>query len=160
MNAVPNPLVRLIYISAASAVLSGQELATLLAAARRHNAARGITGVLVSCGIEFFQVLEGAPQDVLPLYQRICADPRHNSVVTVLQERVTERIFAGWSMAHADLDPANLQAACAIQRLTDLNPGLHAAEGQLAGALLDAFLRQTRRRVAETPPAEPCAQPS
>ena len=95
-----NPLIHLIYCSAAPRPLGREELAALLAGARLHNERHGITGMLLHVDGSFFQVLEGAPDDVERLFARISADPRHDHVTVIIREPVATRHSASgrWGM--------------------------------------------------------------
>lgn len=53
-----------------------------------RNRDRDITGMLVFDGQYFMQVLEGPRQKVTALYELIQTDPRHEEVVTVLDEPI------------------------------------------------------------------------
>ncbi len=78
-----------------------EELPVILAAAQRNNAAQGVTGALLYNDGIFAQVLEGPFEAVQTVFERIQIDPRHDYVIALVAENVTERAFAGWAMAHA-----------------------------------------------------------
>lgn len=94
----------LIYASRATSPVAGADLVTLLTGARRHNAAAGVTGLLLYAHESFLQVLEGEEAVVLPLYERISADPRHDGLRKLAQESVGSRRFVDWSMGFAHPD--------------------------------------------------------
>ena len=102
MHALSN-LIHLIYCSAAPRPLGREELAALLAGARLQNERHGITGMLLHVDGSFFQVLEGAPDDVERLFARISADPRHDHVTVIIREPVATRAFGEWTMGHAEM---------------------------------------------------------
>ena len=88
-----------IYCSRASAGVVEAAVADIIAAARRWNPARGITGLLVCGSGVFFQWIEGPRDNVMQLMDRIRADPRHEHVVTLSEtEEVRERLFSEWDM--------------------------------------------------------------
>jgi hypothetical protein len=89
---------RLIYVSTAKFGLAETDLSNILEEATTANAQSGITGALLFNGLNFLQLLEGEQRDVRETYQRIVRDPRHTSVVTILQEDADERVFPDWSM--------------------------------------------------------------
>lgn len=105
-------LVNLIYASEAvvapplaSAVASmGLEASTsrdvhdIVATSREHNAAHGITGVLVYDGTTFGQVLEGPDGAIEALFGRIRRDRRNRRVLALGIESIAERSFPSWSM--------------------------------------------------------------
>ena len=100
-------LVRLIYASRAAGTAGAEALGPLMKASRAHNAAAGITGVLVFSDGVFLQLLEGGRGAVSALYNRIARDPRHHDVVLLAYDEVDERRFAGWSMGQANLSRLN-----------------------------------------------------
>lgn len=87
------------YCSRAAAGVDEAEVGRIIATARRHNPRLGITGLLVFGGGIFFQWLEGPRASVSGLVQRLNADPRHDSIVTLDEsEEVRERLFPDWDM--------------------------------------------------------------
>jgi hypothetical protein len=88
-----------IYCSRAAAGVDEAAVDQIIAAARRMNPARGITGLLVCGSGVFFQWIEGPRDNVMELMDRIRADPRHEHVVTLSEtEEVRERLFPEWDM--------------------------------------------------------------
>lgn len=101
-------LVHCIYTSAAARELTLAEIEELLAAARRKNAALGVTGILLYDKGAFFQVLEGAPSAVDGLFATIQADKRHRRVTKIIYEAIGERAFGDWTMGHAEVSMEQL----------------------------------------------------
>lgn len=91
---------RLVYISAARAVLSAAALGELLRQSRSNNAACGVTGLLVVGGRRFLQVLEGPERGVTTTFDRILRDSRHFATVILSKDEVADRQFGNWSMGH------------------------------------------------------------
>lgn len=91
---------QIFYVSAAQAALSPDAVNRILHASRRNNGKADITGCLLFSGRTFAQVLEGAPQAVQPLAERIAADPRHSRLRVVATRDVQRRSYASWSMAY------------------------------------------------------------
>jgi hypothetical protein len=94
-------LVHFIYASAATAEFTPAELAELLSVARKNNEELGVTGMLLYEKGSFFQILEGTPESVEPLYEKIGADKRHSKITKLIFEPIEARSFANWSMGHA-----------------------------------------------------------
>jgi hypothetical protein len=94
-------LIRLVYASEATVDFSDREVRELLERARRRNASLGVTGILLLVGRSFFQVLEGAPEAVTPLFEKIGQDKRHKRVVKLIEEPADGRDFPDWSMGLA-----------------------------------------------------------
>jgi hypothetical protein len=94
----------LTYVSSATSLLSRDELRGLLIASRANNDRAGVTGMLLYKGGHFMQVLEGERRAVQAAQAKILSDPRHNSLVVLLQGEVPGRSFKKWPMAFRDLD--------------------------------------------------------
>jgi hypothetical protein len=98
-------LQRIKYVSQFSSDLSEAEVNRIAEQAARRNAERDVTGVLMTAGGIFFQILEGPPEAVTEIYDRILADERHTDVLLLSSEvGLSGRLFPDWSMAKADLD--------------------------------------------------------
>ncbi|HEX8915635.1 MAG TPA: BLUF domain-containing protein, partial [Humisphaera sp.] len=97
-------LARLLYISEATRPIGPAELAGIVRTSQQNNATKGITGLLVCAGGQFFQALEGDPLRVSALYNHIRADPRHTNAVRLQFKPIGTRLFAEWGMelVHAD----------------------------------------------------------
>ncbi len=95
-------MLQIAYISTARDNVSQPLLDSILSVSRRNNATAGITGLLVSGGRRFLQVLEGPDQAVLATYARIQGDPRHRGFVLITCQGVSERAFGEWSMAYRE----------------------------------------------------------
>ena len=81
-------LIQLAYVSTAVTFMPREELTGMLDQAREKNARLGITGMLLYKDKSFLQVLEGEPDAVHELYQRIQRDDRHEKVKTLFDENV------------------------------------------------------------------------
>lgn len=96
-----------------------RELRSILAASRRNNAGRRVTGALLYNAGSFAQILEGPLGNVEQTFEAIQRDPRHGEV-TVIQSGFAEgRQFPDWSMAFAggstfDGDPETADAFEAV----------------------------------------------
>lgn len=66
---------------------------------------RDVTGMLLYANNCFFQIIEGPNEEIDNLYKKILRDDRHSTVTKVLDQEVTERGFADWSMGALKLDP-------------------------------------------------------
>lgn len=107
-------MLSLVYVSAAVHQLSQDDLAALLRAARKNNAREGISGLLVYLDGNFMQALEGPDSAVLKLADGISRDNRHQMVMKLYSQSITQRSFPEWSMAYrGNLDlPAEDRQAC------------------------------------------------
>lgn len=100
----PGPLLSYAYVSVPVRRFPRAELVELLNVSRRNNARIGVTGMLLYKGGVFMQALEGPEAAVRALQERIGRDPRHRSVITVLEDWTEERQFGDWMMGFRDLD--------------------------------------------------------
>jgi hypothetical protein len=98
------------YVSTQAASMTGDTLKRILEEAYRHNAAAGITGLLLHRDDSFFQILEGDREVVLDLFERIVADDRHERVEIVAEGPIDHREFKDWQMAFIELDGQDLSA--------------------------------------------------
>lgn len=96
---------RMTYMSNFSRPLSYDEIHSIGTHASTRNARDGITGVLLTLGSVFFQIIEGDAEAIDDLYARVLADDRHTDVICLRAETdVDERLFPDWSMNVVDLD--------------------------------------------------------
>jgi hypothetical protein len=105
---MPAMLDTLVYVSCATRPFSAPALAVLLRESRERNARRGITGLLLYVGGNFMQAIEGEPDAVTALYERIEQDPRHHGIKTIVRLPIARRLFSAWSMGFreaAELTP-------------------------------------------------------
>lgn len=123
-------LFRIVYCSRKVAHEDDISLHQILATSRRNNAACGVTGALLYSRGLFVQILEGSFDAVQSVFERIQVDLRHDDVVVIATESVTERLFAEWSMAAAEPDdPATTHA---LVEQTLLRPDCKASETLIA----------------------------
>ena len=131
-------LVRLLYASKAVDDVSQEELMTILSQSKAHNPVSGITGVLCSSGRLFLQLLEGGRMQVNALYNQIAADPRHDDVVILSYEEISERKFASWSMGLANLERVNPSLLLKYSETATLDP--YGVSGTASMALLGELM--------------------
>lgn len=115
-------LVRLIYASRACEPISHDLVDAILAAARRHNAVTGVTGVLCHSEDIFVQALEGGREQVNQLYARLLQDQRHKEVTLLCYEETDVRRYASWTMGKVRLDNVNRSLLLKYSSCGVLNP--------------------------------------
>ena len=93
-------MLQLVYISTSRQPLDPQALDQILAVSRRNNAKAGVTGLLLSGGRRFLQVLEGPEHQLHATFDRIAADPRHFAIVELSKREIMSRQFGEWAMAY------------------------------------------------------------
>ena len=95
-----DPVLSLVYTSAARTPFSDGDLATLLMNSRANNRRLGLSGFLMHKQGRFVQVLEGPEEAVQQRYALIAADPRHTDLDVLLRETIDERRFGAWTMGY------------------------------------------------------------
>jgi hypothetical protein len=86
------------YTSLAALDLDEEQLRSIHEAALALNGIDGISGLLLFNGIHFLQWIEGPPDAVDELIERLRRDPRHSGFEIRDERMADERIFGGWSM--------------------------------------------------------------
>ncbi len=97
------PYTQLIYISRLAPTVSSEDLSLIVARSGRNNARRDITGVLLCCGRDVMQLLEGDEMKVREVFEPIGQDERHSRIELLLAKTVNRRLFPEWAMGLADL---------------------------------------------------------
>lgn len=99
---------RIKYVSRFAQPFSEPELEQLADQAAAKNQDLEVTGVLITSGGVFFQVLEGPEAAVDGIYGAIEADTRHTDLLVLgVEEDIKSRIFPDWSMKTVNLDAAS-----------------------------------------------------
>ncbi|WP_038210893.1 BLUF domain-containing protein [Xenophilus azovorans] len=130
-------LVRLLYASRATDT-SAQTIEAILAQARTHNTANGITGILCYGAGTFLQAIEGGRMAVNELYGHIQRDARHKDVVLLHYEEILERRFGSWTMGQVNLGKLNASTLLKYSEKATLDP--YAVSGQVSLALLEELM--------------------
>jgi hypothetical protein len=102
------PIFQLVYVSDVSPVAALTLQATMreiLLVSHRLNGQDQITGLLLSNGVWFIQMLEGEEPLVRNCYARIERDARHLAPTVRLLRPVETRQFSRWSMCGVTLSP-------------------------------------------------------
>ncbi len=98
---------RIKYVSRFATPFRESELEELGARAAKKNEGLGVTGVLLTSGGLFYQVLEGPEEAVDELFRAIRTDKRHTDLLVLgVEEGVAQRLFPSWSMKTVNLDAA------------------------------------------------------
>jgi hypothetical protein len=131
-------LVRLLYVSRALDPSATAATDSILAVAREHNMANGITGILCYGGGIYLQAIEGGRNQVNNLYAQIVSDKRHTDVVLLNYEEISERRFGGWTMGQVNLSKLNTSVVLKYSELPVLNP--YAVSGHVSLALVEELM--------------------
>ena len=130
-------LVRLLFASRATDT-SEATIKAICAGAQAHNAASGVTGVLVYGSGIFMQAIEGSRQAVSDLYALILRDQRHSEVTLLHYEEIYERRFGGWTMGVVNTSCINPALLLKYGEKAALDP--YTMSGKASMALLDELL--------------------
>lgn len=114
------PLHEIFYCSTLAQGLPPGTVGLIASRARAYNALHGITGLLVFDGLRFCQHLEGPPDAIGTLMQRIGKDPRHVGVRVLHEAPLAVRRYSGFGMGLAECEGPDLMA------------GVHALHGEKA----------------------------
>ncbi len=86
------------YVSRSNPSLSEEEIQSLFAQVSVYNHDMGLTGLLTYSFGRFFQVLEGDPKEILPLYENhIKKDLRHTDIFEIFNRSTLHQIFLQYS---------------------------------------------------------------
>jgi hypothetical protein len=88
----------LTYTSMASLDLTSDDILAIHRTARELNALDGITGLLIFNGTHFLQIIEGVPEAIDGLLERLRRDRRHHGVEVRDIRFIEDRCFPSWSM--------------------------------------------------------------
>lgn len=141
-------LKRIKYVSRFAKPLQSDEIARLADQSAARNQQLGVTGVLMSAGGLFFQIIEGPKEHIDTLYESIVRDGRHTDVLLLgSEENANDRLFPDWSMKKIDLDER------ADARLDPLKSILEAlvAQHQVMGRLTQCLERAIWTEMVSTP---------
>lgn len=97
-------MIQLVYLSSTRWLLSADDVAKILESSLRNNARDNITGILIYRAGSVMQLLEGDDHLVRQLFEVIKRDERHHRITLLYDLPITERDFAGWSMAYRNLE--------------------------------------------------------
>lgn len=123
---MPDRLYRLVYYSSnrVPAARTTAEIESILASARRNNAALDVTGALLFNDGCFAQVLEGRRAALEELFERIQNDPRHADATVLQFEEAAARSFPAWSMGFVGRSPDAIRRHGGVAAATGFDPSL------------------------------------
>ena len=130
----------LAYTSIASHHMTHEELLALLAQSRKNNLHTDITGMLLYMEGCFFQVIEGEPEQLERLFDKIAKDHRHHDVMKLILEPVEARCFENWTMGFQHITEDELNSIVGLTDFLDRdNGGFNGMETSRARQLIDFF---------------------
>jgi hypothetical protein len=92
-------MLQLVYFSTARPELPAAAIDEILVSSRHNNHAGGLVGLLLYDGYHFLQAIEGEPERVRSVYDRIRSDPRHRAVILLRACEVDEHALPDRSLA-------------------------------------------------------------
>ncbi len=101
-------LIHIIYASIANVNFDDNQLIELLTKAREKNLHLNVTGMLLYCDCNFFQVIEGEELTIQTLFESIKKDHRHKNVTKIVEEPIQSRSFAKWTMGFSNVTKEQL----------------------------------------------------
>lgn len=88
----------LLYVSKASNYFDDESLEELVALSARFNAEVSLTGFIFYQANHFIQYLEGQEAIIEALYNRISNDDRHDILIAIRDNQLSEKRFPSWRM--------------------------------------------------------------
>jgi hypothetical protein len=96
---------RIKYISKFNNEMTAEEIHILAEESAKNNAEKDITGILMTSGRIFFQIIEGPKTEIDILWDTITRDYRHTDIIVLKEETGSfDRLFPDWSMKGMALD--------------------------------------------------------
>ncbi|WPP50328.1 BLUF domain-containing protein [Catalinimonas niigatensis] len=97
-------LSQLVYVSVRNPSCTEEEIQKILAACKRNNKEKDVTGVLLYSNTHFVQYLEGEYSKISSLYDKIKTDSRHKNAIMINTAPIQERSFPSWQMGAKKFD--------------------------------------------------------
>lgn len=132
-------MIHIVYMSRAVRPLTDQDLQDLLTQCRRDNAQHEVTGVLFYSHGNIAQLIEGDPEILELLFEKISRDGRHSHVRKLIDKPIKARSFSNWSMAFHPLEATGFDALEGFMLPNHLPPPPHTLT--IADAMLVDLVR-------------------
>jgi class 3 adenylate cyclase len=134
---------RLTYLSKFTRELSTDEIASIGKRSAERNSREGITGVLLTIGDMFYQVIEGKEAVIDDLFKRISRDDRHTNVVSICTENdVNTRNYPDWGMKIINLDEETGELLGIVKDMLANIAAAHMVVDQYTQPTVSHFLRR------------------
>ncbi|MEL6869595.1 MAG: BLUF domain-containing protein [Pseudomonadota bacterium] len=117
-------LMRLTYVSRYNSHNENDELNKILDQARKNNANRGITGVLVFNHDYFLQSIEGRRPVINELLRKLIKDQRHFSLQIIEAKEIDQRRWTHWDMNYLTPTARHKDKALQFSGADKFNPYL------------------------------------
>lgn len=147
MTNADETLLTVLYSSNATHPFDDRELGDLLAQSRASNSRNDLTGMLLYRRGRFVQILEGPERTVRDLIETIRADERHTDVRVLIEEPITARAFADWTMGYQSVaEPTEAAPAGFRDTFDDLDSTTDATATLRAARELSLWFRVRARQ--------------
>jgi hypothetical protein len=138
-----------VYLSRALEAFPPEKLERLAIRSEERNRDGDVGGALLFGRGLFLQALEGAPEAVDAVLERIKLDPRHTSIRMLVDHEVDRRSFRKWAMTPISLDSHSEwtpEHARAVEQMAGV--ARVAKPGSAAHSLIGSFTKHVQRLVA------------
>ena len=136
---------RIVYLSSATALMSNDELLSLLSQSRENNLRDQVTGLLLYSGGNFIQLLEGEAEAVGKVYARVERDARHHGCMQMVDAQASERLFPEWAMGFRPESGLPEQQKKEVASLASSVPkSASTSDGRRALRLIESFVQSMR----------------
>jgi hypothetical protein len=118
-------------------------LPAILEVSVRKNKLKDITGMMLYADGNVMQVLEGEKNVVLETFRAIQLDVRHRGIYVLIENEISTRNFASWSMGFRRLSETDLEkysAAVNVFKVNQYEIGLRVKPGE-ALTVLKSFAK-------------------
>lgn len=102
-------LTYLLYISNRKSNCTDAEMENVLKSCMKNNPLIGATGLLLYSGKKFIQYVEGDYTNIMPLYDKIKIDDRHENVILLSLGVIKKRIFPNWHMGRKEVSNQEIE---------------------------------------------------
>ena len=139
-------LYKLIYSSLREPKCTDAEIEKILVSCKKNNPEKNITGILMHSDNSFIQYLEGAPKEILGLYDLIKLDGRHRNVVMLSYTPIRERTFPSWHMGYKNVGKLEFQTDISAddKKLFESMIAGNELEGDLSVSVLKKFFEKAK----------------
>ena len=136
---------RIVYLSTATALMSNDELLSILCQSRENNLRDQVTGLLLYSGGNFIQLLEGEADAVGKVYARVERDSRHHGCMQMIDAQASERLFPEWAMGFRPEGGLPEQQKKEVASLASSVPkSASTSDGRRALRLIESFVQSMR----------------
>lgn len=109
-------LTYLLYISDRKSKCTEAEIENILKSCAKNNPLIDITGLLLYSDTKFIQYVEGEYDHIMPLYEKIKIDNRHENVILLGIGVIAQRIFPNWHMGEKQVSKHEIEYISEISK--------------------------------------------